>query len=84
VMISVLFFAQLRDIAETNKVELPLDDMTHVRDLLQGLKLHVPKELIDTLSDETALVSVNHKYAGWDAPLPENAEVGFLPPVSGG
>ncbi len=83
-MIRVLFFAQLRDIAETNEVELPLGDMIHVRDLLQGLKPHVPNTLIDTLSDETAMVSVNHKYAGWDAPLPDNAEVGFLPPVSGG
>jgi len=83
-MIRVLLFANLRDVAGTNQVELPLDNMTHVRDLLTGLSAHVPLELIEVLSDESAMVSINQKYAGWDAPLVDGAEVGFLPPVSGG
>ena len=44
----------------------------------------MPIELIDALSDQSAMVSVNHKYAGWDALLTDDAEVGILPPVSGG
>lgn len=83
-MIKVLFFAHLRDVAGTNQIELPLGEMTHVRDLLSGLAPYVPIELIDILSDQTSMVSVNHKYAGWDALLPCGAEVGILPPVSGG
>lgn len=83
-MIKVLFFAHLRDTAGTKQLELPLGQMTHVRDLLKGLVPYVPYELIETLSDESAMVSVNHKYAGWDALLTDQAEVGFLPPVSGG
>ena len=83
-MIKVLFFAHLRDTAGTNQVELPIGEMTTVRDLLQGLEPYVPAELIDALRDESAMMSVNHKYAAWDAPLPDGAEVGILPPVSGG
>lgn len=83
-MIRVLFFAHLRDLAGTNTVELPIGNMTQVRDLLTSLKPHVPIELIEELADETAMVSVNHKYAEWDALLEDNAEVGILPPVSGG
>ena len=83
-MIKVLFFAHLRDHAQTDSVELPLGDMQVVRDLLAGLQDHVPQALIDALSDESALVSVNQQYAGWDAQLEDGAEVGILPPVSGG
>lgn len=83
-MIKVLFFAHLRDTAGVNQVEIPLGGMTQVRDLLEGLKPYVPNELVDVLKDETAMVSVNHKYAAWDAILPDGAEVGILPPVSGG
>ncbi|MFT4635366.1 MAG: molybdopterin synthase sulfur carrier subunit [Arenicella sp.] len=83
-MIKVLFFAHLRDIAGTNQVELPVGDMTQVRDLLSGLLPYVPSELIDVLEDQSAMVSVDHKYAGWDAALVDGAEVGILPPVSGG
>jgi len=83
-MIKVLFFAHLRDTAGTDHVELPLGKMTRVRDLLWGLEPYVPGELIEALSDESAMVSVNHKYAGWEADLSDGAEVGILPPVSGG
>ena len=83
-MIKVLFFGHLRDTAGTNQVELPIGDMTTVRDLVHGLIPYVPVELIDALSDESAMMSVNHEYASWDAPLPDGAEVGILPPVSGG
>lgn len=83
-MIKILFFAQLRDYAGTDSLEIPLGDMRVVRDLLVGLKAHAPEKLIDVLSDESAMVSINHQYAGWDAELTDGAEVGMLPPVSGG
>lgn len=83
-MIKVLFFAHLRDLAGVNQVQLPVGEMVRVRDLLDGLLPYVPHGLIEVLRDESAMVSVNHKYAGWDALLPDDAEVGILPPVSGG
>jgi len=45
---------------------------------------YVPKVLIDELRDQTAMISLDHKYATWDAPLSDNVEIGILPPVSGG
>jgi len=55
-----------------------------VRDLLSAFNGLLPDELVENLSDESAMVSVDHKYAGWDAELHDGAEVGLLPPVSGG
>ncbi len=83
-MIKVLFFAHLRDLANTEQIEIPAGDITYVRDLLDAMQPFVPLELIDALREESALVSVNHKYAAWDAELHDGAEVGILPPVSGG
>jgi molybdopterin converting factor small subunit len=83
-MIKVLFFAHLRDLAKVNQIIVDRGDMTHVRDLLTNFIGELPHELIEALSDETAMVSVNQKYAGWDAELPDFSEVGILPPVSGG
>ena len=82
--IKVLFFAQLRDFAETDSVEIDIADATVVRDLLTTLRGQVPEPLIQALRDESAMVSVNHKYAGWDGALNDGDEVGILPPVSGG
>lgn len=83
-MIKVLFFANLRDFAGVDSIEVDDKDIHNMRDLLSALKDHLPTELFDNLSDESAMVSVDHKYAGWDAPLHDGAEVGLLPPVSGG
>jgi len=83
-MIKVMFFAQLRDYAGADYIEVELGNMLVVRDLLDGLQRHVPAKLIEVLTDESALVSINHRYAGWDAELMDGAEVGILPPVSGG
>lgn len=83
-MITVRFFAQLRDYAGVDSIELPLGDMQVVRDLRSGLKSQMPPALIDALNDESALVSIDQQYAGWDASLSDGAEVGILPPVSGG
>ena len=82
--VKVLFFAHLRDIAQSDSVEIDLGAAKVVRDLLTTLQGQVPSELIEALRDESALVSVNHKYAGWDGILSNGDEVGILPPVSGG
>ena len=83
-MIKVLFFAHLRELAETDSVELPLGDMQVASDLLVGLQGVLPHVLIEALQDQSAMVSINHRYAGWDGQLEDGAEVGILPPVSGG
>ena len=83
-MIKVLFFANLRDLAGTDVFEIGAEGISNVRELVAAFSEKLPDELGAALSDESAMVSVDHKYAGWDATLCDGAEVGFLPPVSGG
>ena len=83
-MIKVLFFAGFRELAGTDAFEVNDDSLRDIRELVEKLAETLPAELIEALKDETALFSIDHKYAGWDGKLHQNAEVGFLPPVSGG
>lgn len=82
--ISILFFAHLRELAKTDSIEMELGAINTVRDLLNEMSGTVPQELIDALRDETAMVSVNQRYAGWNASVDDGDEIGLLPPVSGG
>lgn len=83
-MIRVLFFANLRDLAGCDSIDLPFDNIRYVHDLLNAFEGVLPDELIEYLQDKTAMVSIDQQYAAWDAPLNDGAEVGILPPVSGG
>lgn len=83
-VIQLLFFAHLRDLAKTNAISVDADAGMLVNDVLTLIKGDVPDELLATLSDKTAMVSINHQYAHWNSALSDGDEVGFLPPVSGG
>ena len=79
--IAVLFFANLREIAGTKKIELEIDPNTNVADLKNKIiKLYPALEQ----HMETILVSVNKEYGFDEETIPEGAEVAFFPPVSGG
>ncbi len=79
--IRLLFFATLRDRAGTKTAEVEVPAGTTVRGLKERLEQDYPG-LGPSL--KTALIAVNREYAQEDAVLPENAEVGLFPPVSGG
>ncbi len=79
--ITVLFFANLKEKVGNSRKEFELTDEARVIDL-KTLLASVFPNLQGTLG--TVLVSVNREYAFDDDPIPENAEIGFFPPVSGG
>jgi MoaE-MoaD fusion protein len=79
--ITVLFFANLKEKAGTSKKALEIADETRIADLKMQLGSVFPS-LKEALA--SALVSVNREFAFDEDPIPENAEVGFFPPVSGG
>jgi molybdopterin synthase catalytic subunit len=79
--ITVLFFANLKEKAGTSKKALEIADETRVIDL-KTLLASVFPGIKETLA--IALVSVNREFAFDEDPIPENAEIGFFPPVSGG
>lgn len=77
----LLFFATLRDQAGTRSVELDVPEGTTVEALKQLLAQQFPALKASLV---TAVTAVNREYSREDAVLPENAEVAFFPPVSGG
>ncbi|MBI3243902.1 MAG: molybdenum cofactor biosynthesis protein MoaE [Chloroflexi bacterium] len=79
--INVLFFATLKDRAQTHKAEMMLADSATVADLKAELGNRFPA-LIPALP--TALVSRNHEFAFAEDKLAEGDEVALFPPVSGG
>ena len=79
--IKLLFFATIRDRAGTKSLEMDIPlDMT-----IQGLKDKLASD-IPTLKDsmKSVLVTINREYAFDEAIVPADAEIGMLPPVSGG
>lgn len=79
--ITLLFFANLRDLAGSKEISIMLPRGATVADLKRQVAVLLP-QIEPHL--ETTLVSVNKEYGFDDEVIPEGAEVAFFPPVSGG
>jgi molybdopterin synthase catalytic subunit len=79
--IHILFFASLRSKAGIKELDLSYERECTVRDLKKLLG-----ERYDALAPalQACVVSINQQFAFDDDRVPDNAEVGFFPPVSGG
>ncbi len=76
-MITVRFFASLREQLGTAERRLPASDVHTVAEAWQQAAGGLP------LPDNT-LAAVNQEYADPDTPVREGDEVAFFPPVTGG
>jgi molybdopterin converting factor subunit 1 len=79
--VRVLFFGVLKDLAGKSSEVLEMPDGAVVRDLLSHYSSEVPR-MRESLA--SIAVAVNQEYAGPEAVLKTDDEVGLLPPVSGG
>lgn len=79
--VEVRLFARFRELAGAGSVSLELPPGATVADLRRVLGEKVPA--VASLLAKSA-VAVNNQFAEDAQPLPENAEVALLPPVSGG
>lgn len=79
--ITVVFFATLRDVVGERRIQLAGQATQTVRDLRAELATRYP-DAAPYL--EAALCSVNQEYADNQVIIPDEAEVAFFPPVSGG
>jgi molybdopterin converting factor subunit 1 len=79
--IKLLFFATIRDRAGVKSLELDIPAEMTVKDLKEKLSTDYPS-LKDSM--KSVLVAVNREYAFDEAIVPQNAEIGMFPPVSGG
>jgi sulfur-carrier protein len=80
-MIRVLFFASLADIAGTPEITLDAPEQATVGSLLAGLAARFPA--MDP-NQGRILSAVNSRYVRRDEPLHDGDEVALFPPVSGG
>ena len=79
--VRVLFFGQLREITGLQQDDAELSEGARLEDLFARYGQQFPK-LLEFRASVAA--SINQEYAPWRAPLSQNDEVAFLPPVSGG
>lgn len=79
--VRVLFFGQLKEIVGFDEDHAEVSDGARVEDIFERYGRRFPK-LAEFRPSVAA--SINQEYAAWRAPLANNDEVGFLPPVSGG
>ena len=80
-VITVHFFASLREAVGSGRLELPFSEDATVRDLFRELCRAHP-----SLEPYAGFVraAVNQTYSEWDTPLSDGDEIAFFPPVSGG
>jgi len=79
--IKLLFFATIRDRAGVKSLELDIPVDLTIQGLKDKLSIDYPnlKE-----SMHSVLITINREYAFDEAIVPQNAEIGMFPPVSGG
>jgi molybdopterin synthase catalytic subunit len=80
-MLRILYFATMRDLAGVREETVSLPDGLRVKDLKSLLGEKHP-ELIRAFN--SAIFAVNREFAFDDQPLKEGDEVAIFPPVSGG
>ena len=79
--IKLLFFATIRDRAGAKSLELDVPPDLTVQGLKDKLSTDYPN-LKQSMS--SVLITVNREYAFDEAIIPQGAEIGMFPPVSGG
>lgn len=80
-IVKLILFAAIKDAVGSGRLEIELGAQANVADLKQALVKQYPdlQPLI-----ESSAISLNHEYATDDEPITMDAEVGVIPPVSGG
>ncbi|MFQ3196450.1 MAG: molybdopterin synthase sulfur carrier subunit [Paraglaciecola sp.] len=79
---NVLFFGQLREVLQTDKLQINVA-VSNVFELRRELQDKDPLWR-DSLEPSVTLVAVNQTMANDDTLLEKNDEVAFFPPVTGG
>ena len=84
-MVTVLYFARLREAFGKTREELALPesviDLSGVRDMLVSRGGPWAQELGTT---RTVRAAVNQEMAGGETPIKDGDEIAFFPPVTGG
>lgn len=79
--VKILLFATLRDYVGSKIVELEIPIGTTVQGLTNLLVAKYPR--MEKVRD-SMLTAINREYAANEQVIPDNAEIAYFPPVSGG
>ncbi len=82
-MIKVLFFGKLREALACAELSYESSHIQSLLELKQDIYTEHP-EWQQLLEDESTQVAVNQSLVSGNVPIPEDAEVAFFPPVTGG
>ena len=80
-MVSVKFFAQLREVTGTEGVQVNALDLDGV--FIELAKLY-PEEVVAQLRGDNVRVAINQELVNGNPALTAGDEVALLPPVTGG
>jgi MoaE-MoaD fusion protein len=79
--ISILFFATLKDLAGTSKLDLEIPEEFNILALKNQLNAQIPSMETHLIN---SIASINQEFAYDNDLIPAKAEIAFFPPVSGG
>jgi molybdopterin converting factor subunit 1 len=79
--VKILLFATLRDYVGSRSIEMEIPTGTTIEGLTNILVKTYPR--LEKVK-ESMLTAINREYAADEQVVPENAEIAFFPPVSGG
>ena len=82
-MITVKFFASLREIAEKEEEKIEVQSFISMDQLSDIISKTYPK-MADIIRNNKIMISVNQEMADADTVIHDGDEVAFLPPFSGG
>lgn len=79
--VTALFFATLREQTGIKSVQLQIPPETRISEIKSILINRYPAlaNMVDYM-----LIAINHEYSFDEAVIPDHAEIGLFPPVSGG
>lgn len=79
--VKILFFATLRDYVGSKSLEVEIPTGMTIGELTTMLTKTYPR--LDKVKS-SIMAAINHEYAANEQIIPQEAEVAFFPPVSGG
>ena len=82
-MVTVLFFAQLKEQLKTDKLELDINTPCQVSDVMSTLLSQNPKWQ-SALDNRTLLAAVNQDMVPMETEVNNGDEIASFPPVTGG